>query len=41
MDANSAIDAIKGIVELIKNIHTGFDKGVVEVCEKILECLGN
>lgn len=41
MYANSAIDPIKVIVELIKNIHTGFDKGVVEVCEKILEWLGN
>lgn len=41
MDANSAIDAIRVIVELIKNIHTGFDKGVVEVCEKILGWLAN
>lgn len=35
------MDAIIRIVELIKNIHTGFDKGVVEVCEKILELLAN
>ena len=32
---------IKGIVELIRDIHTYFDDDVVAVCEKILECLGN
>lgn len=35
------MDPIRGIVELIKNIHTGFDKDVVAVCEKILEWLEN
>ena len=31
--------AIKGIVELIMNIHTKFDDDVVEVCGKILDWL--
>lgn len=32
---------IKGIVELIRDIHTKFDDDVVEFCERILEWLGN
>lgn len=33
------MDAIKGIVEIIKGIHTRFDDDVVAVCDKILEWL--
>lgn len=32
---------IKGIVELIRGIHTNFDDDVVEVCDKILKWLEN
>ena len=32
---------IKGIVELIRDIHTYFDDDVVAVCDKILEWLEN
>lgn len=35
------MDAIKGIVELIMNIHTKFDDDVVAVCDKILKLLEN
>ena len=35
------MDVIKGIVGLIKSIHTNFDDDVVEFCERILEWLGN
>lgn len=35
------MDPIKGIVELIKIIHTKFDDDVVAVCDKILKLLEN
>ena len=33
------MDFIKTIIEAIGFIHTDFDKGVVDVCNKILEWL--
>ena len=33
------MDAIIGIVELIKNIHIKFDDDVVAICDKILSWL--
>ena len=38
---DEVMNSIKGIVGLIKSIHTGFDDDVVAVCDKILAWLEN